>query len=206
MSHPNIVHVYDFFRHDGQAYITMELVDGVDLESYIHNAEELTLSDTLRIATLLANALAYAHQQGVVHRDFKPANVLITVAGEPKITDFGLAKLSGTGVETVAGTIMGSPAYMSPEQALGRSMDERTDAYSFGVVLYWMTTGRLPFVGDARSLMNAHINDSPTPPAQIREQVPESLNKVVMELLRKDPAVRMAPMSRVASSLRAISL
>ena len=202
LTHPNIVQVYDFLHEANQAYIAMELVAGVELETYIRDKDNYRLDDALSIGAQLADALGYAHDRGVIHRDFKPANILMSSTGQPKITDFGLAKVVGTGFETLAGTIIGSPAYMSPEQALGKPLDERTDFYSFGVVLYWMTAGQLPFQGNAREMMDSHINESPVPPADLDTRIPASVNDVVMQLLAKDPSRRIAPMSMVALTLR----
>jgi serine/threonine-protein kinase len=202
LTHPNIVQVYDFLREANQAYIAMELVAGVELETYIRDKDDYKLDDALSIGAQLADALDYAHGRGVIHRDFKPANILMSSTGQPKITDFGLAKVVGTGFETLAGTIIGSPAYMSPEQALGKPLDERTDFYSFGVVLYWMTTGRLPFEGNAKEMMDSHINTPPLPPAAIDTSLPTSVNDVVMQLLAKDPSCRIENMDAVASILR----
>ena len=197
--------MYDFVRDAERVSIVMELVDGSDLQHYVSNAGEFTVADALGIAIELADAVNYAHQRQVVHRDFKPANVLMTRNGQPKITDFGLAKISDSGFETMAGTIIGSPAYMSPEQALGQPLDARTDVYSFGVVLYWMVVGKLPFSGDARDLMYAHVNEDPVRPAQLNANVDDALSELIMRLLHKDPAHRVTTMEKVAEALRELS-
>lgn len=203
LSHPGIVQVYDFVRDAERVSIVMELVDGTDLQQHVSGVGEFTVADTVHIAIQLADAVDYAHQREVVHRDFKPANVLMTRDGQPKITDFGLAKISDSGFETMAGTVIGSPAYMSPEQALGQPLDTRTDIYSFGVVLYWMAAGKLPFDGDARDLMYAHVNEQPAHPADLG--VDDALSELIIRLLQKDPVHRIATMQEVAKALRELA-
>ena len=203
LTHANIVQIYDFLHESGQAYIVMELVDGVELATYIRDQRDYGLMDALHIGARLADALSYAHARGVVHRDFKPANILMSQAGQPKITDFGLAKVGDAGFETLAGTIIGSPAYMSPEQALGKPLDERTDLYSFGVVLYWMTTGRLPFLGDAREMMSSHVNALPVSPSLIDARIPGGVSDLIVQLLAKEPSHRTSAMTTVATILQA---
>jgi predicted Ser/Thr protein kinase len=163
LSHLNIVQIYDFVQDDEQAWIAMEFVEGEELDEIIQNSDASSVKDILRISTQLAEALAYAHDRGVVHRDFKPANVMLTQDGMPKIMDFGVAKLAQSSVYTQQGSILGSPAYMSPEQAAGKGMDARSDIYAFGVTLYKMFSGRLPFEGDVTSVIAQTLTRDPTP-------------------------------------------
>jgi serine/threonine-protein kinase len=153
------------------------------------------------LGTQLARALGYAHKQGVVHRDFKPSNVLLTMAGTPKITDFGLAKLMGSTSQTQSGTILGSAPYMSPEQAAGKPADERSDVYALGITLYEMTTGRTPFEGDTASLLVQHITQTPPPPHELCAEIPLGLETLILSMLAKDPDKRTRDLEAVARQL-----
>ena len=147
LNHPNIVQVYDFGEDKGFNYIVMEYVPGGTLLNLL--GREITLSEALPLITQMAEALDYAHGQGVVHRDIKPANVILDTDGKPKIADFGLARLlEASSGFTRSDTVIGTPEYMSPEQALGRPADERSDLYAFGVLVYQLLLGQTPFRGD----------------------------------------------------------
>jgi serine/threonine-protein kinase len=150
----------------------------------------------------MGEALAYAHKRGVIHRDFKPANVILTSEGTAKITDFGLAKLARSSIHTQAGSIMGTPAYMSPEQALGKGVDSRSDIYAFGVTLYRMLSGRLPFEGDVESIMAQKLSAEPTQIPDLDERIPERIRQIVIQMLIKKLDKRPASMDEIAATLK----
>jgi predicted Ser/Thr protein kinase len=205
LSHPNIVQVYDFVQEDDQAWIAMELVQGKDLDKHLGDSAPLPLKETVQLAIQMAEALAYAHKRGVIHRDFKPANVIVSPEVSAKITDFGLAKLARSGIHTQIGSIMGTPAYMSPEQAQGKVVDSRSDIYAFGVTLYKMLAGRLPFEGDAESIMAQKLTAETTKIPDLEERVPPRLRQMVMQMLNKETDKRPANMEKIAENLRAVA-
>lgn len=202
MSHPNIVQVYDFIEWNDLFLIAIELVEGGDLEEMINNSKLLDIKEILRLIIQVAEGLAYAHERGIIHRDLKPANILISKTGAAKITDFGIAKLTQSNIMTQLNTVMGSPAYMSPEQANGDSTDERTDVYSLGIVLYQMICGKRPFTGDAKSIIAQHLSKVPITPDEQREDLPEELNDLVMKMIEKDPLARYQSVVEVIEQLR----
>jgi tRNA A-37 threonylcarbamoyl transferase component Bud32 len=204
LSHPNIVQVYDFIEWNGLSLIVMEFVDGHELESRLGHGKALKISEAVRLAMQMADALGYAHDRGVVHRDFKPANVLISCNGEVKITDFGIAKLAASSVHTQMNTVMGTPAYMSPEQANGEQTDQRTDIYALGVVLYQLLAGKRPFEGDMKSIIAQHLSKMPPGLAEVRRDVPPALDAVVQKMLAKKAADRYQSMAVVSQQLRQI--
>ncbi len=202
LNHPHIVQIYDFVQDGEQTWIAMEFVEGEDLSKTCFEA--LSLNETARLCTALAEALAYAHSQGVIHRDFKPANVLLTQGGLPKITDFGVAKIPQSTLQTKEGSVLGSPAYMSPEQALGKETDERSDIYALGVLLYKILAGRFPFEGDVAGVIAQKITAAPTPlPEEV--VIPETLKLLVMQMLAKESADRPSSMDAVAEVLKMFS-
>jgi len=201
LTHPNIVHVYDLLEEDGHAWIVMEFVGGGELNDLLKDHVVLPLPETARIASALAEALNYAHAREIVHRDFKPQNVLMNENGLPKITDFGLARLARSSQLTQVGTVFGSPSYMSPEQAAGKKTDARSDIYSFGVVLYRMLTGRIPFEGDITSVIAQHINAIPVRPREIVRSIPGDLEELVLRMLEKEPLKRPQDLAAVAAVL-----
>jgi serine/threonine protein kinase len=165
LSHPNIVTVYDFGEHDDLSYIVMEFVSGRELADLFRSGHRFTLLQALQIMAELLDALAYAHAQGVVHRDVKPANVLVDQAGHVKLADFGVARVSsGTQDRTMPGTMVGTPNYMSPEQILGQPVGSRTDIFAAGVVLYQFLTGRQPFEGGGMFVVQRRILQEEAPP------------------------------------------
>ncbi|MFW6052008.1 MAG: serine/threonine-protein kinase, partial [Myxococcota bacterium] len=205
LTHPGIVQVFDLVESDAGMWIAMELVKGGSLDALLDDGP-VPLRDALRLGAEMADALAHAHAQGVVHRDFKPHNVLLTPQGHPKITDFGLAKIAREGPKlTQVGAIMGSPAYMSPEQAAGGETDHRADVYAFGVTLYQMVVGRCPFEGNTASILAAHITQPAPDPAELGADVPAPLRELLVSMLAKDPADRPADLALVADRLRRIA-
>ncbi len=205
LNHPNIITIYDAGSENGIEYIAMEYVSGRTLEALI-GQNGLRTSDALRIARQMADALAAAHAAGILHRDLKPANVMVNDAGQVKVLDFGLAQRAlSTQISdddatqmlgTEEGTIVGTIAYMSPEQAEGKKLDFRSDIFSFGAVLYEMVTGRRPFTGDSQAaILAAILQNNPKPASALRHDLPADLDKLAARCLRKDPARRVQTMA-----------
>ncbi len=192
LAHPNITHLYDYGESDGRPYIVLEYLPGGTLEERLRDKKPLPDDETLGIAAGVAAGLAHAHARGVVHRDLKPANVLFDEEGRPKLADFGLARMAaGEGTLTEAGTVLGTAAYISPEQAMGEPASAASDVYSFGVILYRLLTGRLPFESnDPMELVMLHRDAPPPPIAQFRDTAPAQLESTAMAALAKDPADR----------------
>ena len=207
LAHPNIVNIFDVDIQDGRPYIVMEYLDAGSLADRLQ-AGPLTQAAALQLAAPLADALEYAHQRGLVHRDLKPANVLLRPDGSPVLADFGLARpvqADSAAQITATGAVMGTLAYMAPEQFSGQPTDARADIYSFGVMLYEMLTGRLPFTGDSAQIMYGHLQQPPPSLRVARPDLPDSIEQLVQRMLSKDPAWRPQRMAEVASALRAIT-
>jgi TolB-like protein/Flp pilus assembly protein TadD len=207
LDHPNLCTIYEVGESEtGQLYLAMAFYDGENLKKRIERGP-LPVADALEIASQIASGLSRAHASGIIHRDVKPANVMLTSRGEVKLVDFGLAKLMGEmGINvTRDGALMGTPAYMSPEQAQGKPIDIRTDVWSLGVVLYEMLTGNRPFTGEAwQAVIQAVINRSPEPVRRLRPEVPSALERVVQKCLAKKPADRYATVEDLAADLNAL--
>ena len=191
LAHPNICQVYDYGEQDGRPFMVLEYLGGGSLEARLTPGEIYPDEETRRIALELAAALAHAHARGLVHRDLKPANVLFDEEGRAKIADFGIARLSGAGTLTEAGTLLGTAAYISPEQASGQPASPASDVYSFGVILYRMLSGRLPFEGEnAMELAAKHVNERPAPVGALRRDAPLELAALADAALAKAPQAR----------------
>ena len=202
LDHPNICTVYEIDEVDGQAFIAMACVEGKTLAERLEGGE-LGLDEAIGLAIELASGLAAAHEAGIVHRDVKPANVLLTTRGEVRIADFGLAKLVDKTALTQEGTTVGTLAYMSPEQAQGTAVDERTDIWAVGAVLYAMVTGRRPFRGDReQAVLYSILNRDPEPPGQLRSGVPVEVDRVIRKALEKRPENRYSSMNDLLDDLR----
>jgi serine/threonine-protein kinase len=195
--HDNIVRLYDFGESDGIYYFVMEIVIG---SSYQRRWKHLPLGERLLVAAQVADALAYAHQQGVIHRDVKPANVLLTATDQAKLSDFGLSKIVEDGDES--GTVKGTPHYMSPEQARGKRLDPRSDLYSLGIMLYESVVGETPFQGPPLAIMAQHVRGVPESPRTRNPAITPTLDALILRLLAKEPGDRPASGQVVSEALR----
>ncbi|MCC6870471.1 MAG: serine/threonine protein kinase [Burkholderiales bacterium] len=202
LTHPNIVAIYDFGEDGGVSYIAMELVKGRELKSYFEENQRFALRDVVRIVSQILAALGYSHRLGVVHRDIKPANVFIQPDGSVKVADFGIAHVESSEL-TQVGTVLGTPAYMSPEQILGTPVDGRSDLFSVGVMLYQFLTGERPFSGNATITMRKVLEEDPLPPSRFNTQIPGALDAVVRTALAKKPDDRFADAEAFAAALHA---
>jgi eukaryotic-like serine/threonine-protein kinase len=190
LSHPNIVSIYDRGEAEGTYYIAMEYLDGRSLKELVVARGPLPIPDAIAATRQVLAALRFAHRKGVVHRDIKPHNVMADADGRLKVTDFGIAR-AGVSQMTEAGSIIGTAQYLSPEQARGAPVDQRSDLYSMGVVLYEMLTGQVPFTGESPvEIAMKHLSDTPRPPSLLRPDIPPDLDMVVLRALAKNPEDR----------------
>jgi len=205
LDHPNICTVYEFDQADKTSFISMAYIEGRSLRKKIESGP-LELEEALSISEQVAEGLSEAHKRGIVHRDIKSANVMLTERGQAKVMDFGLARLSGSTLLTKDGSTMGTVSYMSPEQAQGKELDHRTDIWSFGVVLYEMLTGELPFKGDQEpSVIYSILKERPEPIANLKRDIPESLEQVVSKALEKDLDKRYQHIDELLDDAKSIS-
>jgi tRNA A-37 threonylcarbamoyl transferase component Bud32 len=201
LGHPNVVGVFDYGETPELAYIVMEFVDGTTLKHVLDRNERFELAEIVRIMRGLLAGLQYSHERGVVHRDIKPANVMLTKSGEVKIADFGIARIESSSL-TQAGTMLGTPSYMSPEQFMGQTVDSRTDIYSTGVMLYQLLTGEKPFEGGLTAIMHKVLNTEPPPPSALSVTVPHAFDAVVQRAMSKRPSQRFASAQEFATALQ----
>src|SRR5262245_54851701 len=204
LNHPHIVTIYSVEQEGNVHFLTMELVPGRALDQLIA-AQPLTIEKVRQVAKAVAEALSAAHDKGIIHRDLKPANIVLSESGQTKVLDFGLSKIaatapalaggSATHLGTAIGYVLGTPAYMSPEQVSGVNVDERSDIFSMGVLLYEMVTGLRPFNGPSPAeLTSSILRDAPKPVADLRPTAPGDLSRVISRCLEKNPASRFASM------------
>jgi predicted Ser/Thr protein kinase len=205
LEHPNIAGLRTALRIENQMAMVVEYVEGSGLDKLM-KAGRLPLGQVIDVAHQALAALAYAHSRGVVHRDIKPGNIMLTADGRVKLMDFGIARMASDRQLTKTGQLVGSLYYMSPEQVEGKTPDARSDLYSLGVTLYEMATGRKPFEGDSEySIMAGHLNETPRPPVELDPSLPASLNEVILLAMAKDPGARFQSAEAFGNALASIA-
>ncbi len=208
LNHPNLVSVYDTGTDDGIHYIVMEFIDAKTLADYLSGGGRIMPERAIEIAETVCDALSVAHAHGIIHRDIKPANIMITANGDVKVTDFGIARVI-SGADTVAQTaaVLGTASYLSPEQAQSQQVDQRSDIYSLGVVLYEMVTGRPPFSGDSPVMVaSKHVLEQPTPPSKLNADVSPGLEAVIMKAMSKNPDNRYQDADEMRADLERVRI
>ena len=206
LHHRDIVKVYDLVEAYGTYFIIMEYVKGRSIMEVIKSSGPLPIDQARVIILKIGAALSFAHDMGIIHRDVKPANIMIDNHGEIKLMDFGIARVEGSAPITSVGVRMGSPKYMAPEQVIGEKVDRRTDIYSFGCVCYEMLTGKTPFLGeDAFSIAYKHLNEPVRPPKKLRPEIPADLNRFIMAALVKKRENRVSTLTELDGQLLLLS-
>src|SRR5258705_5285436 len=202
---PRVTLVHDFDQtEDGSVFIVMEWLEGRVLSEVIQRDRALELRRAVRLATQIAEGLEAAHRSNVIHRDVKPQNIMVLDGDDIKLMDFGIARLRDAGTSlTRAGTMMGTPAYMAPEQIEGQDITDKTDMYAFGIVFYEMLTGTVPFKASTQAaILNKQLQEPPAPPSRLRPEIPRELEAIVLKTLEKDPAKREQSMTAIVRALR----
>lgn len=202
LNHNHIVGIYDLLDESGGFWIVMELLTGGSLGDRLHDEDPMAIAYCVDVICKIADGLGYAHSQGMVHRDVKPMNILFAENGTPKLADFGNAKIAVPSVHTQHGVTLGSPIYMSPEQAAGEPADQRSDIYSLGVTLYHLITGKVPFDGDLGAILAQHISRAPVPPNEVSDKISDELSDAVLVMLNKKPEDRFQDTGDVITALR----
>ena len=202
LTHPHIVTTYDFGEEEGLAYLAMELLEGTELRDRMKDGGIIPPLEAIDIAQQIADGLGFAHERGVVHRDIKPSNIMLLARGQVKIMDFGIARMRVGDVKTSTGIVLGTPKYMSPEQVEGSPVDQRSDIFSLGIVLYEMLTGVRLFSGeDAPQIMHNVAHGEHEPPTRVNPELPAMLDFIVARALKKDPTVRYQDAYDLAADL-----
>ncbi|MGE5575613.1 MAG: Stk1 family PASTA domain-containing Ser/Thr kinase [Syntrophothermus sp.] len=206
LSHPNVVNIYDVGEVGDIYYIVMEYIEGRSLKDLIRQEAPLAVPTAVRIARQICEALQHAHEHNIVHRDIKPHNILLTIDGRVKVTDFGIARAASSATLTQTGFVIGSVHYFSPEQAKGGQIGPQSDLYSLGVVMYEMLTGKVPFEGDSPiSIALKQIQEHPKPPAELNPAIPPDLQEIVLKAMAKDLKVRYSRAGEMLADLRRFS-
>ncbi|MCH8618932.1 serine/threonine-protein kinase [Undibacterium sp. TS12] len=210
LSHPNIVTIFDASSEGGTTFIAMEFLQGKDLRHLLADGKQFDIIETTNLIKKVADALAYAHTNGVIHRDIKPGNIFVLPNQQPKVVDFGIARAPNRVLDETReqahtlfnNNIMGTPNYMSPEQANGKQVNALTDVYSLGAVMYEMLTGQKPFQSqDVDKLLQQIVNKTPKNPSEVRPGIPDSLSKIVMKAMQKEPSARYESAAEMALAL-----
>nr|WP_255404635.1 Stk1 family PASTA domain-containing Ser/Thr kinase [Thermoactinomyces sp. DSM 45892] len=203
LSHPNIVNVYDVGQDDYTQFIVMELIEGPTLKQHIQEQGPLSVEEAAEIAIQICDGLSNAHDNGIVHRDIKPHNILLGGNGRAKVTDFGIARAASSSTITQTGSVMGSVHYFSPEQARGGVITEKSDIYSLGVVFYEMLTGKLPFDGDsAIGIALQHLQEPVPDPKELNPDIPDNIVKILLRSMEKDPEMRYTSVRAMMQDIR----
>lgn len=204
LSHPNIVTIHDLGESEGVPYIAMELMEGRELQNLLKSEQLLPIKETLNIMIQVATGLAYAHEHGIIHRDIKPSNIMVLKGGLVKIADFGIARMDSWRLNTTHGKLLGSPHYMSPEQVSSHPIDQRSDIFSVGTLLYRMLSGQVPFSGNnTHSITYKIVHEEPPKPSSLIQEIPDMLDSIVIKCLSKNPDDRYQNAIELADDLRA---
>ncbi len=202
LSHPNICTIHEIDEEENESFIAMEYVEGQTLKAKIEK-DPLELDEAINISIQVAEGLEEAHKKGIIHRDIKSANIMVTDKGQAKVMDFGLAKVKGASLLTREGTTLGTVAYMSPEQAQGKEVDPRSDIWSLGVVIYEMLSGKLPFIGDREaSVLYSVVHEEPKPLKEIKRDLPPEMQQIINHALKKRPESRYSSAAEMLKDLR----
>jgi serine/threonine protein kinase len=202
-SHPNMVNIFNLIDQDNNVFIVMEYINGGTLEGHLEQNGVLSQDESIKISLQVLSALQFMHSKGVVHRDIKPSNIMFTDTGVVKVTDFGIAKVMNEATKHTKTGMLGSVAYVSPEQILGEKTSITTDIYSFGITLYKMVTGRAPFRGSSEYVvMQGHLKEKPISPIKFNNNISKSLNKIILKSISKDPEKRYSSVFELIQALK----
>jgi eukaryotic-like serine/threonine-protein kinase len=207
LQHQNIVSLYEYGEENGYRYFAMQFVDGRDLSRHINEGKEMPVEEIIDFSKQICRGLRYAHAQSVVHRDIKPQNILIDKNGIVKLSDFGIAKIFSGSDITMTGFTLGTPEYMSPEQALGKNIDHQTDLYSLGIVMYEMLTKKPPFTAnDPMAIAYKQVHELPVPPSAKRKETPKRLELIILKALKKNKEERYRSVEEMLDHLDSVDL
>jgi len=202
ITHPNVIRIHDISETSGLHFVSMEFFQGTSLKEHVKKSGALSVMQAYNIASQICEGLDAAHRQGIIHRDLKSQNIIINPVNQIKIIDFGLAHTAHLEGLTATGLIMGTPEYMAPEQVAGKKVDERADLYSFGIILYELFTGKVPFTGDSAIAVGfKQMKEDPPSPRQINPQLPAAVESVILKALQKDPLMRYHSVTEMKSDL-----